>query len=67
MTETIQLKLASFAFASLWIAVMWWGNAPQTSTQAIVLAACGALAGLSWYFGYGRWFSCHLGNNSARG
>ncbi len=55
MTETTQLRLASIAFALAWTGLMWWTNRPQHADEAILLAACGALAGISWYFGYGRW------------
>jgi hypothetical protein len=56
MTGTTQLRLASIAFAVLWTSFMWWSNRPLHAGEAILLAACGALAGIGWYFGYGRWF-----------
>ena len=56
MTGTTQLRLASVAFAVAWTAVMWWSDRPQHTGEFILLAACGSLAGLGWYFGYGRWF-----------
>ena len=68
MTETTQLKLASVAFACLWTTFMWWWNRPLDTAQIVILAMCGLIAGISWYFGYGRWFRWHFGrNNSARG
>jgi hypothetical protein len=39
---------------------MWWSNRPQHLGELIVLAACGALAGVCWYFGFGRWFRWHF-------
>jgi hypothetical protein len=56
MTETTRLRLASIAFAVAWTAVMWWTNRPQHAGELALLAACGALVGTCWYFGYGRWF-----------
>jgi hypothetical protein len=56
MTETTQLRLASIAFAVAWTVVMWWTNRPQHVGELSLLAGCGVLAGMSWYFGYGRWF-----------
>jgi len=60
MTETTQLRLTSIAFAVAWTSVMWWANRPQHAGEFILLAACGALAGICWYFGYGRWFRLSL-------
>jgi hypothetical protein len=59
MSETTQLRLASIAFAVAWTGVTWWSNAPLHTGDTILLAACGALAGVCWYFGYGRWFRWH--------
>jgi len=56
MTETAQLRLASIAFAVAWTSVTWWTNRPQHAGELVLLAACGALAGISWYFGFCRWF-----------
>jgi hypothetical protein len=60
MTETTQLRLASIAFAVAWTSAMWWTNRPQHAGELLLLAACGALAGISWYFGYGRWLRSGL-------
>ncbi len=56
MTGAAQLRLASIAFAVSWTGGMWWTDRPQHAGELMMLAACGALAGISWYFGYGRWF-----------
>lgn len=55
MTGTTQLRLASITFAVAWTSVMWWTSRPQHAGELMLLATCGALAGISWYFGYGRW------------
>ena len=60
MTETTELRLASIAFAVAWTGFMWWSNRPLHAGDMTLLAACGALAGLAWYFGYGRWFRWQL-------
>lgn len=56
MTGTTQLRLASIAFAVVWTGFMWWSSRPLHAGDAVLLAACGALGGICWYFGYGRWF-----------
>ena len=56
MTDTTQLRLASIAFAVAWTGVMWWSNRPQHPGELVLLAGCGALAGICWYFGFCRWF-----------
>jgi hypothetical protein len=60
MTGTTQLRLASIAFAVAWTGFMWWTNRPQHVGELTLLAACGALAGICWYFGFGRWFRWHF-------
>ena len=68
MTETTQHKLTSVTFAVLWTGSMWWWSAPQTEAQAIILAVCGAIAGFSWHFGFGRLFRLHFeGDGRAHG
>ena len=60
MTGKTQLRLASVAFAVAWAGVMWWTDRPHQLGELVLLAACGTLAGLGWYFGYGRWFRWHV-------
>ena len=48
MTESVQLKLASVAFACLWTTFMWWWNRPLDTAQVVILAVCGLIAGVSW-------------------
>ena len=59
MTETT-LRIASIAFATLWTGFMWWTAGPLHAHDLALLIACGALAGIGWYFGYGRWFRSTL-------
>jgi hypothetical protein len=54
-SETV-LKLSAAAFALLWTALMWWDRAPLETSGVIALMVCGALAGLIWYWLYGKWF-----------
>jgi hypothetical protein len=54
-SETV-LKLSAVAFTLLWIAMMWWRNAPLEFSGVVALVVCGALAGMLWYWLYGKWF-----------
>jgi hypothetical protein len=55
MTGTTQLKLASIVFAVLWTSFVGWTSRPLHTGELVILLVCGALAGLGWYFGVGRW------------
>ena len=56
MTTENQLKLSSIAFAVLWTAFMAWQNWPLGWPLLIILVVCGALAGLGWYWLFGKWY-----------
>ena len=54
-TDTM-LKLSAVAFATLWVALMWWNQAPMELPGVIALTVGGAIAGVIWYWLYGKWF-----------
>jgi hypothetical protein len=54
-SETV-LKLSAVVFAVLWTGFMWWDRAPLETSGVIALMVCGALAGVLWYWLYGKWF-----------
>jgi hypothetical protein len=55
------LKLSSVAMAVMWTVMMWWWNAPLETVPLVILAVCGALVGLGWYWLYGKWFRWYFG------
>jgi hypothetical protein len=55
MSSNGRLKLASFAFAMMWVAGMIWWQSPMTTAKMVILAMAGALAGTVWYCGM-RWW-----------
>jgi hypothetical protein len=60
MTTDKQLKLSSVGFAVLWTAFMAWQSWPLDWPLLIILAVCGALAGLGWYWLFGKWLRWQL-------
>ena len=56
-----RLKLAAVMFAVLWTAGMWWMRAPLDTAAIVVLIITGAIAGVAWYWLYGKWFRWYFG------
>ena len=56
--ETL-LKLSAVVFAVLWTLMMWW-NGPLDLASFVVLAVAGGVAGLLWYWLYGKWFRWYI-------
>jgi hypothetical protein len=48
MNSEFPLKAASILFAVLWSAGMIWWTGHETA-NVVILAICGAIAGLLWY------------------
>lgn len=57
--ETL-LKLSAVAFAVLWTVLMWWMRGPMDSITLVLVALAGAIAGLLWYWLYGKWFRWYI-------
>ena len=57
--ETL-LKLSAVVFALLWIGLMWWSRGPMDTMALVILIVCGGLAGLIWYWLYGKWFRWYI-------
>jgi hypothetical protein len=53
-TET-RLKLSAVFFAVFWTAAMVWWNVPDTA-GLVILVITGGIAGLLWYWLYGKWY-----------
>ena len=49
--------LAGVSFGLLWMLAMWWLNGPLDWAPLLILALCGALAGLLFYWALGAWLS----------
>ena len=49
------LKLSAIAFAVLWTAGMWWWPEPADRIPLAILIVVGALAGVLWYWLFGKW------------
>ena len=56
--ETL-LRLSAVVFGVLWTLMMWW-NGPLDLPSFIVLAVAGGVAGLLWYWLYGKWFRWYI-------
>jgi len=56
--ETL-LRLSAVVFAVLWTLMMWW-NGPLDLPSFVVLAVAGVVAGLIWYWLYGKWFRWYI-------
>jgi hypothetical protein len=56
MSVEKRLKLAAVMFAVLWTAGMWWMRAPLDAAPLVILFITGAIAGVLWYWLYGKWF-----------
>lgn len=59
MTHQTRLVLASIVFAVIWTLGMIWWTGPE-SVNVIILAVCGVLLGVAWYFAmkaFARWQS----------
>jgi uncharacterized membrane-anchored protein len=54
-TKTL-IALSAVAFAVLWTAAMLWWTAPHTTASVISLVVAGLVAGLAWYWLYGKWY-----------
>ncbi|MTV16277.1 MULTISPECIES: hypothetical protein [Bradyrhizobium] len=48
------LTFCSIAFAVLWTCGMLWSSGTIDLANVIILSACGALAGVAWYYAM-RW------------
>jgi hypothetical protein len=48
------LKLGAIAFAVLWTGGMLWSSGAIDRVNFVILAICGALAGVAWYYAM-RW------------
>lgn len=57
--ETL-LRLSAVVFAVLWTLLMWWSRGPLDPVSLVMLAVAGAVAGLVWYWLYGKWFRWYI-------
>lgn len=57
--ETL-LRLSAIVFAVLWTLLMWWSRGPMDSIPIVVLVIGGGIAGLLWYWLYGKWFRWYI-------
>lgn len=57
--ETL-LKLSAVVFALLWTGLMWWSRGPMDTISLVILILCGGIAGLIWYWLYGKWFRWYI-------
>ena len=57
--ETL-LRLSAIVFAVLWVLMMWWSRGPMDSVPLVVLVIAGGVAGLLWYWLYGKWFRWYI-------
>jgi hypothetical protein len=60
MSSNGRLKLASLAFAMMWVAGMMWWKSPMTTAGMMILMGSGALAGMLWYFGMRWWMAATM-------
>ena len=58
------LKLSSVAFALLWTVLMWWDRAPLETPALVGLMISGGIAGVIWYWLYGKWFRWYFQQRS---
>lgn len=57
MTDEMLLRLSAIAFAAIWTPLMiWWSDAPVEPVVVAIYLAAGILAGVLWYWLYGKWF-----------
>jgi hypothetical protein len=57
--ETL-LRLSAVVFAIFWTLLMWWSRGPMDTIPFIIMALCGAVAGVVWYWLYGKWFRWYI-------
>jgi len=57
--ETL-LRLSAVVFAVLWTLLMWWTRGPMDGVSLSVLAVSGGVAGVLWYWLYGKWFRWYI-------
>lgn len=57
MTDETRLKLSAIAFALTWAPLMiWCTGTPLEPVPVLIFLALGSLAGVLWYWLYGKWF-----------
>jgi hypothetical protein len=61
MSSQNRLILSSVLFAGLWTAGMLWWSAPLDTAHIIILVIAGGIAGLLWYWLFGKWFRRRFG------
>ena len=57
MTDETRLKLSAIAFVLIWTPLMIWRTGtPLEPVPVLISLAAGCLAGVLWYWLYGKWF-----------
>lgn len=51
----LNLIVSSLIFAIGWTAWMWWWSAPLDLAGYIIFGVAGVIAGLLWYWLFGKW------------
>ena len=59
MDAQSRLKLMSVVFAVLWTVGMAWWTARSGWVHITILAVCGSVAALLWYWGMSRYLRWH--------
>lgn len=56
MQPVLPLKYASIMFALLWTFWMGWATGTSDLPSLAILAVCGTLAGIGWFYAMRFWF-----------